>query len=108
MKSLRQIGNRFNLAALLRGCHNKYIEDDSIVFKFKHVSHMERLRTELDNPVVFGELNKVIQDILAKEYKVEIELLEDTLNDNKSPSQNSHLVKTIQSLGARIVEERGK
>lgn len=108
LKSLRQIGNRFNLAALLRGCHNKYIEDDSIVFKFKHVSHMERLRTELDNPVVFGELNKVIQDILAKEYKVEIELLEDTLNDNKSPSQNSHLVKTIQSLGARIVEERGK
>ena len=108
LKSLRQIGNRFNLAALLRGCHNKYIDGDSIVFKFKHISHMERLKTELDNPVVFAELNKVIQDILAKEYKVEIELLEDALNDNKSPSQNSHLVKTVQALGARIVEERGK
>ena len=108
LKSLRQIGNRFNLAALLRGCHNKYIDGDSIVFKFKHISHMERLKTELDNPVVFGELNKVIQEILAKEYKVEIELLEDALNDNKSPSQNSHLVKTVQALGARIVEERGK
>ena len=55
-----------------------------------------------------AELNKVIQDMLAKEYKIQIELLDDNRNDNQSPSQKSHLVKTVQALGGRIVEERGK
>ena len=108
LKSLRKTGSRFNLAALLRGCHGKGINGDSIVLKFKHVSHMERLKTELDNPTVSAELNKVIQDMLAKEYKIQIELLDDNRNDNQSPSQKSHLVKTVQALGGRIVEERGK
>ena len=108
LKSLRKTGSRFNLAALLRGCHDKDINGDSIVLKFKHVSHMERLKTELDNPTVSAELNKVIQDMLAKEYKIQIELLDDNRNDNQSPSQKSHLVKTVQALGGRIVEERGK
>ena len=108
LKSLRQTGNRFNLAALLRGSHDKYINGDSIIFKFRHVSHMERLQTELDNPTVFAELNKVIQDMLAKEYQVEIELLEDNRNDNQPPSQKSHLVKTVQAFGGTIIEERGK
>jgi len=53
-------------------------------------------------------LNKVIQDMLAKEYQVEIELLEDNRNDNQSPSQKSHLVKTVQAFGGTIIEERGK
>jgi len=108
IKSLRQTGHRFNLGALLRGCHDKDIEGDFLIFKFKHVSHMERLQTEIDNPTVFAELNKVIQDILAKEYKIKIELLNDNQNSNQSPSQKSHLVKTVQAMGARIIEERGK
>ena len=93
---------------MLRGCHDKDIEGDFLIFKFKHVSHMERLQTEIDNPTVFAELNKVIQDILAKEYKIKIELLNDNQNSNQSPSQKSHLVKTVQAMGARIIEERGK
>jgi DNA polymerase-3 subunit gamma/tau len=107
LRSLRQTGNRFNVGALLRGCMERNIRDDSIVFLFQHSSHVERIEGELDDPIVMSQLKEVVEKTLGKQYEIQIELMGDSARANRKPaSQRSHLVRAAQSLGARIVEER--
>ena len=107
LRSLRQTGNRFNVGALLRGCMERNIRDDSIVFLFQHSSHVERIEGELDDPIVMSQLKEVVEKTLGKQYEIQIELMGDSARANSKPaSQRSHLVRAAQSLGARIVEER--
>ena len=107
LRSLRQIGNRFNVGALLRGCMERNIRDDSIVFLFQHSSHVERIEGELDDPIVMSQLKEVVSKTLGRQYEIQIELMGDSAKVNSRPaSQRSHLVRAAQSLGARIVEER--
>ena len=107
LRSLRQIGNRFNVGALLRGCMERNIRDDSLVFLFQHSSHVERIEGELDDPIVMSQLREVVEKTLGKQYEIQVELMGDSARVNSKPaSQRSHLVRAAQSLGARIVEER--
>ena len=107
LRSLRQTGNRFNVGALLRGCMERNIRDDSIVFLFQHSSHVERIEGELDDPIVMSQLKEVVEKTLGKQYEIQIELMGNSARANSKPaSQRSHLVRAAQSLGARIVEER--
>ena len=95
------------MGALLRGCMERNIRDDSIVFLFQHSSHVERIEGELDDPIVMSQLKEVVEKTLGKQYEIQIELMGDSARANSKPaSQRSHLVRAAQSLGARIVEER--
>ena len=108
LRSLRQTGKRFNLVALLRGCHARDIREDSLILTFLHNSHLERINSELDDVVVKGELKRIVEEVLGKRYDVKAELMaSESSPAGKPAAQRSHLVRAAQSLGARIIEEKG-
>ena len=109
LRGLRQTGNRFNVAALLRGCVERKIDGDKLIFLFQHSSHIDRIKGELDDPSIMVQVTDSVEKTLGKKYEIDI-LLKDQSSGNqgKPASQRSHLVRAAQSLGARIVEERGK
>jgi len=109
LRSLRQTGKRFNLGALLRGCKERKIKDDTLVLTFLHSSHLERINSELEDPLVNGQFESVVENVLGKKYKISVELSSNEVRSVRGPiGQQSHLVRAAQSLGARIVEERSK
>ena len=57
-----------------------------------------------------GRCNEsVVEKVLGKKYKISVELANSELKSVPGPvSQQSHLVRAAQALGARIVEERSK
>ena len=109
LRSLRQTGKRFNLGALLRGCKERKIKDDTLVLTFLHSSHLERVNSEIEDPLVNGQFESVLENVLGKKYKISVELASSEVKSVRGPiGQKSHLVRAAQSLGARIVEERSK
>ena len=109
LRSLRQTGKRFNLGALLRGCHARDIRSESLILTFLHNSHLERINSELEDAVVKGEVERIVEEVLGKRYDVKAELMSSEASSiGKPAAQRSHLVRAAQSLGARIVEEKGR
>jgi len=109
LRSLRQTGKRFNLGALLRGCKERKIKDDTLVLTFLHSSHLDRINSEIEDPLVHGQFESVVENVLGKKYKISVELASSEVKSVRGPiAQQSHLVRAAQSLGARIVEERSK
>ena len=109
LRSLRQTGKRFNLGALLRGCHARDIRSESLILTFLHNSHLERINSELEDAVVKGEMERIVEEVLGKRYDVKAELMSsESSSIGKPAAQSSHLVRAAQSLGARIVEEKGR
>ncbi|MDE0745287.1 MAG: DNA polymerase III subunit gamma/tau [SAR202 cluster bacterium] len=109
LRSLRQTGKRFNLGALLRGCKERKIKDDTLVLTFLHSSHLDRINSEIEDPLIHGQFESVVENVLGKKYKISVELASSEVKSVRGPiAQQSHLVRAAQSLGARIVEERSK
>ena len=109
LRELRQVGNRFNIAALLRGSYERKIIDNSLAFVFQHSSHAERLQGELEDPLVRSQIMDAALKILGTRYEIEIIQPENgSSNSGRPASQTSHLVRAAQSLGATIIEERNK
>ncbi len=109
LRSLRQTGKRFNLGALLRGCKERELRGDTLVLTFLHSSHLDRINSEIEDPLVYGQFESVVEKVLGKKYKISVELANSELKSVPGPvSQQSHLVRAAQALGARIVEERSK
>ena len=107
LRGLRQTGNRFNVAALLRGCVERKIEGEKLIFLFQHSSHIDRIKSELDDPSVMVQVTESVEKTLGKKFEIDILLKgQSASNQGKPASQRSHLVRAAQSLGARIVEER--
>ena len=93
----------------MRGCVSKAIDDNELIFFFKHSSHVERIKSEIDNPSVLHQLREAVNDVLGERYEIKVELLDNgVVGNGKSAPQKSHLVRAAQSLGAQIVEEREK
>jgi len=109
LRSLRQTGKRFNLGALLRGCKERELKGDTLVLTFLHSSHLDRINSEIEDPLVNGQFESVVEKVLGKKYKISVELANNELKSVPGPiSQQSPLVRAAQALGARIVEERSK
>lgn len=109
LRSLRQTGKRFNLGALMRGCKEREIREDTLVLTFLHSSHLERMNSEIEDPLVNGQFESVVEKVFGKKYKISVELANSNIKSISGPiSQQSHLVRAAQALGARIVEERSK
>ncbi len=109
LRGLRQTGTRFNVGALLRGCVSRTIDGDQLIFYFRHSSHVERIKSEIENVSVLNQFREIVNDVLGVRYEISIELLDNAAGQNgKLASQKSHLVRAAQSLGAQIVGEREK
>ena len=108
VKSLRtRKGKRFNLGALLRSSIERVVSDDTVILKYAHASHQERMQEELDDP----ESRKVLQEALAEalegSYQIQASMAEGRANGpRQKASQRSHLVRSAQTMGARIVDEK--
>ena len=64
---------------------------------------------EIEDPLVNAQFESVVEKVLGKKYKISVELANSELKSVPGPvSQQSHLVRAAQALGARIVEERSK
>ena len=109
LRELRQVGNRFNIAALLRGSYERKIVGKSLAFVFQHSSHAERLEGEIEDPLIRNQIMDATLKILGTRYDIEVTHPESGSSISGRPaSQRSHLVRAAQSLGATIIEERKK
>ena len=109
LRELRQVGNRFNIAALLRGSYERKIVGNSLAFVFQHSSHAERLEGEIEDPLVRNQIMDATLKILGTRYDIEVTHPESgSSNSGRPASQRTHLVTAAQPLGATIIEERNK
>ncbi len=104
LRTLRNTGSRFKLGPLLRSAREYNLEDNRIVVRFAHGSHIERAESEVGNPTVKRELNDAIAQAMGGEFELAIELTSGSERANKRQSEQSHLVRAAQAMGARLVE----
>ena len=104
LRTLRNTGSRFKLGPLLRSAREYNLEDNRIVVRFAHSSHIERAESEVGNPTVRRELNDAISQAMGGEFELAIELTSGSERTNKRQSEQSHLVRAAQAMGARLVE----
>ena len=104
LRTLRNTGSRFKLGPLLRSAREYNLEDNRIVVRFAHSSHIERAESEVGNPTVRKELNQAIADAMGSEFELAIELTSGSERVSKRQSEQSHLVRAAQAMGARLVE----
>ena len=104
LRTLRNTGSRFKLGPLLRSAREYNLEDDRIVVRFAHSSHIERAESEVGNPTVRRELHDAIAQAMGGEFELAIEMASGSERVSKRQSEKSHLVRAAQAMGARLVE----
>ena len=105
--ALRHTGSRFKVGALLHGCKERQISDDTIILMFAHRSNMERIQGELDNPECKRALDDAIAKAMGGKFEVRMSLMNGgNSNGRKSAAQSSHLVRAALSMGARVISEK--
>ena len=107
VRSLRHTGRRFKLGALLRSCSERHVGDGLITLKFPYQSHVERVQQELEDPLTRKEVKEVLTTVMDGDYEIQVSLAD---NNNSTTGQSvanrSYLVRTAQSMGARVVDEK--
>lgn len=108
LKELKTVkGRRFNLGALLRSSTEKVIDGDTIVLKYSHVSHLERMQEELRDSRSRDLIKEVLQKNMNASIDVRAELIDAVGNESiGNVAQRSHLVKAAQNLGASVISEK--
>ena len=104
LRALRTTGARFKLGALLRGSREYTIEDDKLVVRFAHSSHVERINQEIDNPSVKRELKQALSQTMGGEYELVPQLISNENGSETRRANQSHLVVAAQRMGARLVD----
>lgn len=104
LRALRTTGARFKLGALLRGSREYTIEDDKLIVRFAHGSHVERINQEIDNPSVKRELNQALSRTMGGEYELVPELISNENGSETRRANQSHLVMAAQRMGAKLVD----
>ena len=105
----RKKGKKYNLGALLRDCKSGdiYLEGDTLVLAFSNPSNLARMQEEMDDPVGRRTVTEVVTKHFGASYDFRLTLNGNGANggDNLKPSQTSSLVRTIQGMGGRVIEE---
>ena len=105
----RHKGKKYNLGALLRNCQPQAISLDgnTLVLPFTHITNMERMQEEIDDPTSRGLVTQVISECFGQSYDLKITLAEGNGSSGANPkaSQTSPLVRAAMGMGARILEE---
>ena len=105
-RALRHVGKKYKVGALLNVCKDFELGDIDITLKFSHVSNMERMQEELEDP----ETRQQVRDVVSKEFGKDVDIKIAMINgDNsgpiKSAAQSSPLVSAAMKMGARVVDE---
>ena len=107
VRELRLTGNRFKLGALLRGCKDREASNGLITIRFPYISHVERVKEELGDPVTRKQVEEILGRIMDEPYKIDV-VLSDVIKPNgpEKISDTSPLVKVARSKGAQVIGER--
>ena len=107
VRSLRYVGTRFKLGALLRGCRERDVEDGVVKLRFPYRSHVERMEQELGDPGIRREMESVLAQVMGKPHKVQVLLTASKENGPRhSAAQTSNLVRAAQAMGMQVVGEK--
>ena len=103
----RQKGRRFNLGALLRSSTAREIEDGTIVVRYAHSSHRERIEEELDDPQTRRLVEDAFTQALGESYKIRVSEAEASDGGaRQNPVQSSHLVRAAVAMGAQVAGDK--
>ena len=105
LRALRNTGQRFKLGPLLNSSRGYDLQDNRIIVRFAHSSHIERIREETGNPAVNRELKDVISQTMGGDYELVAELQSDEGGLNIRQANQNHLVRAAQAMGARVVQK---
>ncbi len=107
VRALRLTGSRFKLGALLKGCKEREFADGVVTLRFPYVSHVERVKEELDNPVTRREVEQTLEKILGSPYRMDVLAAADVGNHKQvRAADRSPMVRAARSKGAQVVDER--
>jgi DNA polymerase-3 subunit gamma/tau len=103
----RQKGRRFNLGALLRSSTAREIDDGTIVIRYAHSSHRERIEEELDDPQTRRVVEEAFAQALGESYKIRVSEAEASDGGaRRNPVQSSHLVRAAVAKGAQVAGDK--
>jgi len=102
----RQKGKRFFIGALLRSCASYSIESGKLVLKYRHKSHMERMKEEWEDPSTRKTIKEVIQQIMGHPYDLFVDADDKENSNTHRRLTDSHLVKAAMRMGATIIEKK--
>ncbi len=117
LETVRQLrrdkGSKYNLGALLRDCRvdNVHFSDDNstLVLPFNNPSTLDWMQEELNVPGVRDTIEQAIERSFGTRHPFQVTLAGangDGASPNRSPVQDSPLVRTAMGLGARILDEQ--
>jgi DNA polymerase-3 subunit gamma/tau len=100
-------GKRFDLGALLRSSTERQIADGTVVLKYSHPSHKERIEEELADPKSRKMLTDILEISMGGPYEIKASLADGQASGPKqNAAQRSHMVRAALAMGAKIVGER--
>ena len=105
LRALRNTGQRFKLGPLLNSSRGFDLQENRIIVRFAHSSHIDRIREETGNPAVNRELKQVISQTMGGDYELVPELVSGEGALNMRQANQSHLVRAAQAMGARLVQK---
>ncbi|MBK16096.1 MAG: hypothetical protein CL770_05360 [Chloroflexi bacterium] len=105
LSKLRKKGSRFDLSALLRSTTERKVENDQITLTYSHISHLERMITELEHIDTKKIFENTFSQVLGKEFKI-IHITNDQVNKNNNRQLQSPLVKAAMAKGAQILDTK--
>ena len=105
LSKLRKKGSRFDLSALLRSTTERKVENDQITLTYSHISHLERMITELEHIDTKKIFENTFSQVLGKEFKI-IHITNDQVNKNNNHQLQSPLVKAAMAKGAQILDTK--
>jgi DNA polymerase III gamma/tau subunit len=108
LRSLRgRKGKRFDLGALLRSSIDREITDGTVVLKYSHPSHKERMEEELADPPTRKMLTDMLEKALDGPYDIKVSLVDGQVGGPKqNAARRSHMVRAAQAMGAKVVGEK--
>ena len=109
----RSKGSKYNLGALLRDCRPAGVhladDDATLVLPFSNAANLDRMQEELNDPRVRDTIEQAIEQSFGSRHTFQVTLAGasgDGAGSNRSPIQESPLVRTAMGLGARILDEQ--
>ncbi len=101
----RYKGKRFDIGALLRSSNAHYLDGSTLVVRFSHRSHVERLQDELDEPRCRQAVGELLERALGGPYTIRVEADENGARGPAAQPQG-HLVRAALNMGGKVVPER--
>ena len=95
-------GKKFVIGSLLMDCIRNEIQGSTLILTFKNRANLQRFEEEMEYPPSRKELSRAMQEILGREYSLQL-IVREEASLNLKPQ--GHLVRSALNLGGKIISE---